>query len=173
MPGAGSATPKLLLIGEAPGAKEDEQRVPFVGHAGSILDKLLDHVGLNRSDDTFITNVVKCHPPENRDPEPPELLACHPYLVEQLAILRPSVIVTMGAFAAQEILSTSLPISDLRQHVWKLVDSLVVPTFHPMYATYGHWDVLFGDFELVAAVLAGEADPDGEAAGWARPHLTE
>lgn len=128
VPGAGSSTPKLLLIGEAPGAKEDEQGVPFVGRAGSVLDRLLAHVELNRSE-VFITNVVKCRPPENRDPKPAEILACRPYLEEQLAILLPRVIATVGNFATQTILRTSLPISSARQHVWKCGDSVVVPTF--------------------------------------------
>jgi uracil-DNA glycosylase family 4 len=172
VPGAGSATPKLLLIGEAPGAKEDMLGLPFVGQAGSILDRLLAHVALERSD-VFITNIVKCRPTEtvngrrrNREPREPEILACHPYLNEQLAILLPRVIVTVGKFATNAILCTSLPISSARQHVWKRGGGVVVPTFHPAVAIYRGdegWNDLIEDFELVAAVLLGQIRPDREA----------
>lgn len=172
VPGAGSATPRLLLIGEAPGAKEDMLGKPFVGQAGSVLDRLLAHVELNRSD-VFITNVVKCRPTKivkgrrrNREPKRPEILACRPYLKAQLAILLPRVIATVGRLATNEILCTSLPISSARQHVWKRGDSMVVPTFHPAVAIYrgdAGWNDLVSDFELVAAVLAGQAEPDRKA----------
>jgi DNA polymerase len=156
------------MVGEAPGAKEDALGLPFVGRAGSILDRLLEVASVTRSE-VFLTNVVKCRPVtdanrrKNRHPKPGEVAACRPFLEEQLAIVRPTMLVTVGEFATNEILGTSLPISRARQHVWACGDRVVVPTFHPAVAIYRHndgWKDLVKDFELVAAVLAGGAAPD-------------
>jgi len=92
----------LLIVGEAPGANEDKQGEPFVGRAGALLDKLFARAGIKR-EDTFITNIVKCRPPGNRDPEPEEIAACLPYLLEQIERVRPRVIVALGRFAAQRL----------------------------------------------------------------------
>lgn len=98
VPGEGDPNTEVLLVGEGPGVNEDREGRPFIGRAGGLLERLLDHIGWQR-DDVFITNVVKCRPPENRDPEPDEIAACAPYLQRQAAVLDPSVVVTLGRFS--------------------------------------------------------------------------
>ena len=96
-----------MFVGEAPGAREDEQGVPFVGRSGQLLDRLLaEELGMDRSD-VYIANVVKCRPPDNRDPRPDEILACRPWLVRQMDLVNPSVVVTLGNFASRLLLETS------------------------------------------------------------------
>jgi DNA polymerase len=130
--GAGNPSPDLLFIGEGPGAEEDEQGIPFVGRAGQLLTKMIEAMGLNR-DQVYIANVVKCRPPGNRNPEPDEISACSPFLENQIEVLRPKVICTLGTFASQTLLKTGQKISNLRGrfHVYKGIP--VMPTFHPAY----------------------------------------
>ncbi len=137
----------LLFVGEAPGQEEDLQGEPFVGRSGKLLDKLvLQEMGLDRS--AFaITNVVKCRPPGNRDPLPAEIEACRPWLEAQLELVAPRVVVTLGNFAAQLLLGTTLGVTKLRGQAYPFGRGRLVPTFHPAYA-------LRGGAEIVAAVRA-------------------
>ena len=130
--GTGSAKPDLVFVGEGPGAEEDEQGKPFVGRAGQLLTKMIEAMGLTR-DDVFIANVVKCRPPGNRNPEPDEIAACSPFLENQIRVLKPKVICTLGAFAAQTLLKTEEKISKLRGRFHAYEGILLMPTFHPAY----------------------------------------
>jgi uracil-DNA glycosylase family 4 len=130
VPGEGSLTAQLVCVGEAPGANEDATGRPFVGRAGQLLDKILVAIGLAR-EDVFICNVLKHRPPGNRNPQPDEVAACKPYLVRQIEILRPKVIVAFGTFAAQTLLETPLAIGKLRGQVHRYYGVPLVVTYHP------------------------------------------
>ena len=131
--GAGNPSAGLMFVGEAPGADEDVQGVPFVGRAGQLLTKIIASIGLTR-DEVYIANVIKCRPPGNRNPEPVEVATCSPFLQRQIDTIRPLVIVALGTFAAQALLQTKTPISRLRGHVHDFRDGIkVVPTFHPSF----------------------------------------
>ena len=130
VPGEGSATARLVCVGEAPGASEDESGRPFVGQAGQLLTKILEAIKLSR-DDVFIVNVLKHRPPGNRNPLPVEVDACRPYLIRQLEIIRPAVIVAFGTFAAQTLLDTKLSIGKLRGAIHRYHGIPVVVTYHP------------------------------------------
>ncbi|MBI1987741.1 MAG: uracil-DNA glycosylase [Nitrospinae bacterium] len=119
--GAGSEYASLVFIGEGPGADEDLQGKPFVGRAGQLLTRLLQEIGIQR-EEVYITNVVKCRPPNNRNPQPDEIAACEPYLIRQREIIRPKLICTLGSFAAQTLLKTQQPISRLRGRLHPLGD---------------------------------------------------
>lgn len=120
-------------MGEGPGAEEDARGEPFVGKAGQLLDKMIAAMGYRR-DDVYICNIVKCRPPENRKPEPVEMSACAPFFTQQLALVRPKVIVALGATAVQGLIGTSEGITRLRGK-WKLYKGMtpIMPTFHPAY----------------------------------------
>ena len=136
--GEGNPKAKLVFIGEGPGENEDIQGRPFVGLAGQLLDKMIEAMGLTRQD-VYIANVVKCRPPENRNPEPDEIAACSPYLAQQLRLIEPKWIVALGKFAAQTLLQTETPISRLRGSFkeFKIPGTEqtveLMPTFHPSY----------------------------------------
>lgn len=130
VPGEGSATARLVCVGEAPGASEDETGRPFVGQAGQLLTKILEAIKLSR-EDVFIVNVLKHRPPGNRNPLPVEVEACSPYLVRQLEIIRPAVIIAFGTFAAQTLLDTKLSIGKLRGLVHRYHGIPVIVTYHP------------------------------------------
>jgi uracil-DNA glycosylase len=130
VPGAGNAKAKLVIVGEAPGANEDETGLPFVGAAGNLLTKILAAVELTR-EEVFISNVVKHRPPGNRNPTPEEIAACSPYLVRQLQLIKPKVILALGTFAAQTLLETKTPIGKLRGEVHRYHGIPVVVTYHP------------------------------------------
>ena len=130
--GSGDAEARLVIIGEGPGEEEDRQGKPFVGRAGQLLTKMLESVGITR-EEVYITNIVKCRPPGNRNPEPEEIAACAPYLAGQLAAIQPGVICALGTFAAQYLLKTREPISRLRGQLHRLGGAVVVPTFHPAF----------------------------------------
>ncbi|MDX2494774.1 MAG: uracil-DNA glycosylase [Desulfuromusa sp.] len=130
--GAGSPQARLVLVGEAPGREEDETGIPFVGEAGRLLEKILLGMHLSR-DEVYICNVLKCRPPDNRDPQPDEIAACEPFLKQQLALIQPEVIVTLGRFAAQELLKTTKPIGKLRGQWHEYEGIPLMPTFHPAY----------------------------------------
>ncbi|HUC83564.1 MAG TPA: uracil-DNA glycosylase [Candidatus Acidoferrales bacterium] len=130
--GEGDADAKLFFIGEGPGENEDLQGRPFVGRAGQLLDKMIAAMGLKR-EQAFIANIVKCRPPENRVPAPDEVATCTPYLVRQIEIIRPKVIVTLGLPAAKYMLSSSLTMGRLRGQWQQWRGIKLMPTFHPAY----------------------------------------
>jgi len=130
--GAGSPGAELVFVGEGPGADEDRQGAPFVGRAGELLTKMIEAMTFSR-DEVYILNVVKCRPPNNRDPEPDEIAQCEPFLKAQLAILRPKVIVALGRHATQTLLATRAPISSLRGRWFQYEGVDLLPTFHPSY----------------------------------------
>ncbi|MFP4431236.1 MAG: uracil-DNA glycosylase family protein [Spirochaetaceae bacterium] len=123
--------PLVMIIGEGPGADEDAQGRPFVGKAGQYLDKWLAAVDLSRDTNVFITNIVKCRPPNNRDPKPDEIFACRPYLRRQIALIRPKAILTLGRFASAEICNRQEGIGRIRGRVYSFEGVPVVPTYHP------------------------------------------
>jgi len=130
--GVGNPKARLVFVGEGPGAEEDNQGIPFVGAAGQLLTKMIAAMGYSR-DEVYICNVVKCRPPGNRNPEPDEIEACQPFLEAQLNAIRPSVIITLGKFAAQTLLRTDTPITRLRGQWREYVGIPLMPTFHPAY----------------------------------------
>src|SRR5947209_3017606 len=111
--GSGNAKAELVFVGEAPGSDEDQQGLPFVGRAGQLLTKIIESIEIKR-EDVYICNVLKCRPPENRNPEPDEVAACNPFLKHQLATVKPKIVCCLGTFAAQTVLQTAAPISKLR-----------------------------------------------------------
>jgi uracil-DNA glycosylase len=130
--GAGSPTAEIMFVGEAPGADEDEQGVPFVGKAGKLLTKMIEAMGLRR-DEVYIANVLKCRPPGNRNPEPDEIQTCEPFLFRQIASIQPRVVIALGAFSARTLLNTQEPISKLRGRVFEFRGAQLIPTFHPSF----------------------------------------
>jgi uracil-DNA glycosylase len=130
VPGEGDPKAKLVCVGEAPGAKEDETGRPFVGQAGQLLTKILAAIDLTR-EQVFIVNVLKHRPPGNRNPRPEEVVACSPYLIRQLELIKPKVIVAFGTFAAQTLLQTKTPIGQLRGLVHRYHGIPLIVTYHP------------------------------------------
>lgn len=130
--GTGNKTADWMIIGEAPGQHEDEQGKPFVGKAGLLLTEMLRAVGLER-EDVFITNILKCRPPGNRDPKPEEAESCSDYLRQQRALLKPKIILAVGRIAAQTLLNTDAPLSKLRGKVHQLEGTPLVVVYHPAY----------------------------------------
>lgn len=130
--GAGNPEARLVFVGEGPGQQEDESGIPFVGRAGELLDKIISAIGLKR-DDVYICNIVKCRPPDNRDPQPQETGICGPFMMRQLEIISPEVVVCLGRPSAQYVLDTSRPIGKLRGHFHDMGGMRVMPTFHPAY----------------------------------------
>jgi DNA polymerase len=128
--GVGNPDAKLVLIGEAPGADEDEQGEPFVGRAGQLLNKILAAVQLRR-EDVYICNILKCRPPNNRDPLPDEVEACEPFLKKQLEIINPKLVLCLGRIAAQTLLKTNATLSELRNNIYVYQGIKVLVTFHP------------------------------------------
>ena len=132
--GVGDANAEWMLIGEAPGAEEDQRGEPFVGRAGKLLDAMLQALGLSRQQ-VFIANILKCRPPNNRDPRPEEVVACENYLAQQIAAVKPRLILTLGRVAAQNLLKTETPIGKMRGKRYEYGDPAVpvVVTYHPAY----------------------------------------
>ena len=161
--GVGNPDAALMFVGEAPGHDEDVQGIPFVGRAGQLLTKIIEAIGLSR-DDVYIANVIKCRPPENRNPEPDEVASCEPFLFRQVQVIKPQVIVALGTFAAQTLLRTNDPISRLRGKIFHYGDARLIPTFHPAYLLRSpeRKREVWEDMKLVRALLGGE-EPDGVA----------
>jgi len=131
--GVGNPAADLLFVGEGPGREEDLAGEPFVGRSGKLLDRLMwEEIGLTRAE-CYIANVVKCRPPQNRDPAPIEIEACRPYLSEQVSIIDPVVIVTLGNFATKLLLESTRGIRELRGQVFERGRASLVPTYHPAY----------------------------------------
>ncbi len=145
VPGEGYCRARIMFIGEAPGADEDAQGRPFVGRAGKLLDKIIAAMGLQR-EDVFIGNILKCRPPGNRDPKPDEIVACMPWLQQQIEQIQPEVIIALGAHAARTLLNTNKPIGQLRGHFHEYYPDIGKPpirlmaTYHPAYLlrNYSH-----------------------------------
>lgn len=130
--GVGNPNADLMFIGEGPGSEEDRQGLPFVGPAGQLLTKIIEAIDLSR-EDVYITNVVKCRPPRNRDPEPEEVEACRPFLERQIDTIRPKVICALGRVSALNLLDTNEGITRIRGRIFPFRGAKLVPTFHPAY----------------------------------------
>ncbi len=154
VPGEGPGNATIMLIGEGPGYHEDQQGRPFVGPAGQFLESLLQSINLRRAD-VFITNVVKCRPPENRDPLPDELAACRPYLDRQIALIKPKLVVTLGRFSMQ-IAFSGVTISAIHGKAKRVDDVVYVPMFHPAAALHQQRfrSMIEQDFLKIPALLA-------------------
>lgn len=133
VPGAGDRTAKWFFVGEGPGAEEEEQGVPFVGQAGRLLDNMLATLGLQRDQGVYIANAVKCQPPGNRRPLAAEMAACRPFLLRQIALVKPQLIVLLGRAAVHSVLAEEHPLSELRGKRYELAGTPVVVTYHPAY----------------------------------------
>jgi DNA polymerase len=154
--GQGNPNARLMFVGEAPGAEEDAQGLAFVGRAGQLLTDIIEKGLKIPRKDVFIVNVLKCRPPENRNPEPDEIIACQPFLEKQIDVIRPKVLVGLGKFGAQWLLKTAEPISRMRGRVGNYNGIKVVPTYHPAFllrnpsAKKEVWE----DMKVVLALLA-------------------
>lgn len=157
--GAGNADAELMFVGEAPGAEEDRQGLPFVGRAGQLLNQLLEEIGLSR-EDVFIANVLKSRPPGNRDPQPAEIAACEPYLFEQVRLIEPKVVCTLGNFSTKLLTGSPTGITKVRgtPQVHELGGRMVLllPLFHPAAAlrTPAVKETLRADFATIPELLS-------------------
>jgi DNA polymerase len=154
VPGAGDAHARIMIVGEAPGKNEDQEGLPFVGQAGQLLNQLLGSVGINR-DEVYITNIVKCRPPANRDPLPEEVTSCSAYLDRQIELIRPVVILLLGRHAVQRLLPGAAGISRLHGQLVERGDRAYVPLYHPAAALYNNFlvDTLKLDFRKVRGYI--------------------
>jgi DNA polymerase len=155
--GVGNPTADLMFVGEAPGRDEDLQGEPFVGRSGQKLTQIIEAIGLKR-EDVYIANVIKCRPPDNRNPEPDEVEACEQFLFRQVDFIKPKVIVALGTFAARSLLKTDDPISRLRGRVYNYRGAMLIPTFHPAYLLRnpGCRREVWEDMKKARALLTGE-----------------
>jgi DNA polymerase len=162
--GVGNPNADLMFVGEGPGADEDQQGIPFVGRAGQLLTRIIEAIDLKR-DEVYIANVVKCRPPNNRNPEPDEVATCEPFLFRQIDAIKPKVIVTLGKFATQSLLRTDEAISRLRGRLFDYRGAKLVPTWHPAYVLRNNspnsevrrevWE----DMKLVRSLLRAKDNP--------------
>ncbi len=158
--GVGDPQADLVCVGEAPGADEDAQGVPFVGRAGKLLDKILAAIDLNREHNVYICNVLKCRPPNNRDPLPDEVEFCEPYLLRQLELIKPKLIVALGKVAAKTLLrlESNIPLKDMRNKLHDYHGTPLVATYHPAALLRGDrfkrptWE----DFKWIRSLLKAE-----------------
>ncbi len=168
--GTGSPDADLMFIGEGPGFHEDKQGAPFVGAAGQLLNTMLAEQGMAR-EDVYIANVIKCRPPGNRDPLPDEIESCRPWLEEQLRLIRPSVIVTLGNFATRFVLAQPVSISRVRGQRFVVDGRTVIPTFHPAAILHGggmaskQMQSLRDDFAEIRRALDERPQPAEEQLG--------
>ena len=155
--GVGNPNADLMFVGEAPGRDEDLQGEPFVGRSGQKLTQIIEAIGLKRQD-VYIANVIKCRPPENRNPEPDEVETCEQFLFRQVDFIKPKVIVALGTFAARSLLKTDAPISRLRGRVYDYRGAKLIPTFHPAYLLRnpGCRRDVWEDMKKARALLTGE-----------------
>ena len=163
VPGEGNISPEIMFVGEGPGATEDKFGRPFIGKAGNMLEKIIEKMGYSR-DTVFIGNIVKCRPPNNRDPQKDEVEACIPFLEEQIKILKPKVIVCLGKVALNNILNTHYPISKVRGQLFNYMGIPVIPTYHPAFILHKKdreevsrvkWET-WNDMEKVLEIVKGE-----------------
>lgn len=153
--GVGNPRSRLVFVGEGPGADEDARGEPFVGRAGQLLTEIITKGMRLQRDDVYICNVIKCRPPQNRNPEPDEVAACEPFLLRQLEIIQPEVIVALGKFAAQTLLRDKTPITRMRGRWYDYHGIRVMPTLHPAYLlrTPGDKRLVWEDIQQVMVVL--------------------
>jgi DNA polymerase len=158
--GTGNPAARLVFVGEGPGEDEDRQAEPFVGKAGQLLNKMIQAMGLKR-EEVYIANIVKCRPPNNRNPEPDEISSCEPFLIEQLGVIQPVIICALGNFAAQTLLRTRVKISQLRGKFHDYQGIKVMPTFHPAYLLRNPHDkkLVWQDLQKVMAELNKTQNP--------------
>ena len=130
--GEGNERATLMLVGEGPGYDEDVQGRPFVGKAGQLLTKIIQSINLQR-EEVYIANIIKCRPPQNRNPEPDEIQSCHPFLMKQIGVIQPKIICALGTFSAQTLLQTDTKITALRGKLFDLEGIKVIPTYHPAF----------------------------------------
>ena len=130
--GEGNESAKLMFIGEAPGYDEDVQGRPFVGRAGQLLTKIIQSINIQR-EEVYIANIIKCRPPQNRNPEPDEIQSCNPFLMKQIRAIQPKIICALGTFSAQTLLQTDVKISALRGKFYDFEGIKVIPTYHPAF----------------------------------------
>jgi DNA polymerase len=163
--GVGNSEADLMFVGEAPGADEDARGEPFVGRAGQLLTDIIERgMGISRAD-VYICNVIKCRPPDNRNPEPDEVAACEPFLMRQIDLVRPRAIVALGAFAVQALLRVKTPISRLRGNWQEVRGVKLMPTFHPAYLlrSPGEKRLVWQDIQEVMKLLGMELPTRGGA----------
>lgn len=166
--GTGNPRARVVFVGEAPGRDEDLRGEPFVGEAGKLLSKIVEAMGFSR-EEVYICNVLKCRPPDNRDPLPEEIKACHPFLLRQLKAVGPDVIVALGTFAAQTLLHTREPISKLRGRFHDYHGIPLMPTFHPAFLLRNPamkrevWDDMKAVMRKLGREPADKGRPQGKA----------
>lgn len=163
--GVGNERAQWMVVGEAPGEQEDRQGEPFVGKSGQLLDNMLRTIGLTRADDdaarqVYIANTIKCRPPGNRNPEPEELAQCEPFLIRQVALVRPRIILAMGRFAVQSLLRSNEPIGKLRGRVHRYQGVPLIVTYHPAYLLRNLEDKAKAWDDLCLARQTFEAPPE-------------
>jgi uracil-DNA glycosylase family 4 len=156
--GAGDRRARWMFIGEAPGADEDRQGEPFVGRAGQLLNAILFAMGLKR-EEVYIANILKCRPPGNRDPQPEEVAQCEPYLLRQIELIRPALIVALGRHAAHSLLKTEVPLARLRGQRLSYHGTPLIVTYHPAYLLRNPADKrkAWDDLRLAMKIMAGDA----------------
>ncbi len=163
VPGEGNISPEIMFVGEGPGETEDKFGRPFIGKAGQLLEKIIDKMGYSR-ETVFIGNIVKCRPPNNRDPQEDEVKACISFLEAQIKILEPKVIVCLGKVALNNLLNSNYPISKVRGQLFSFMDIPVIPTYHPAFILHKKdreeisrvkWE-MWSDMEKVMAIIKGD-----------------
>lgn len=154
--GSGKIDTRLMFVGEAPGHEEDIQGMPFVGEAGALLTKIIEAMGIRR-EDVYICNILKCRPPQNRNPLPGEISACIEYLYNQIEIIKPKVICGLGKFASQTLLNIEIPISKLRGSWHEYRGIKFMPTYHPAYLLRNPQDkkLVWEDMKKIMEALNG------------------
>ncbi|MBU1149070.1 uracil-DNA glycosylase [Patescibacteria group bacterium] len=154
VPGTGADKSEIMFIGEGPGKEEDKQGLPFVGSAGKFLDELLTTINLSRSD-VYIGNIVKCRPPQNRDPLPEEVNTCFPYLQKQIAVIKPKLIVLLGRHSMYQFLPENLKISQVHGQAFRRQGQVYLPLYHPAAALYhgSLRDTIINDFKKIPLIL--------------------
>ena len=161
--GEGCEKPQICFVGEAPGRDEDLQGKPFVGKAGQLLTRMIQAMGFSR-ETVYIANILKCRPPNNRNPLPDEIDLCEPFLVKQLEILSPKVIIALGTFAAQTLLKTDEPIGRLRGRFHQYQNIPLMPTYHPAFLLRNPWKKrdVWNDLRQVMAFLQENHNPEND-----------
>ena len=161
--GVGNRQARWMFIGEAPGADEDRQGEPFVGRAGQLLNAILFAIGLKR-EEVYIANVLKCRPPGNRDPQPDDVIQCEPYLVRQIDLIKPRLIVALGRHAAHSLLKTEVPLGKLRGQRLSYHGTPLIVTYHPAYLLRNPADKrkVWDDLCLARTMMASMTEPEGE-----------